>query len=64
MTTCLGLLVIMWCQPAPAPQVDAARFCQTAVPITYHSSDTAATRRQIRAHNARGVAICGWGRAR
>lgn len=65
MTTCFGLLVIMWCQaPAPAPQVDAARFCQTAAPITYSASDTADTRRQIRAHNARGTVLCGWGRAR
>lgn len=46
----------------PEVQVDAARFCRTARPITYSARDTTETRRQVRAHNARGVAVCGWGR--
>ncbi|GJD99896.1 hypothetical protein [Methylobacterium isbiliense] len=47
---------------APETQVDAARFCRVAAPIRYSRQDTAETRRQIRAHNAAGVAACGWGR--
>lgn len=64
--TCTGFAFIvaqMTCT-SPEVQVDAARFCQAARAITYSSRDTPETRRQIRQHNARGVAVCGWGKTR
>lgn len=59
--TCTGfafLVAILTCEPAAAPVPDAARFCQIARPITWHPTDTAATRRQVKRHNAAWVAAC------
>ena len=62
--TCTGVafIVAQLTCTSPEIQVDAARFCETATPITYSAKDSSETRRQIRAHNAKGVAVCGWGR--
>lgn len=62
--TCTGfaLIVAQLTCTSPEIQVDAARFCETARPITYSSRDTPETRQQVRAHNARGVAVCRWGK--
>ncbi len=35
-------------------------FCKSAVPIRWSRSDSAATIRQAKAHNAAGKAVCGW----
>ncbi len=35
-------------------------FCASAAPITWSRADTDATIRQAKAHNAVGVALCGW----
>lgn len=60
--TCAAAGFFVFACSSPEIQVDAARFCQTARAITYSTRDTAETRQQIRAHNARGVAVCGWGK--
>ncbi|KMO33305.1 hypothetical protein VQ02_21155 [Methylobacterium variabile] len=60
--TCAAAGFFVFACTSPEIQADAARFCQTARPITYSTRDTPETRRQVRAHNARGVAVCGWGR--
>jgi hypothetical protein len=39
-----------------------AAFCAVARPITWSAADSAATVAEIKAHNAAGKAICGWGR--
>lgn len=36
-------------------------FCQIAAPITTSLEDSELTLVQIDAHNAAGVALCGWG---
>lgn len=38
-----------------------ASFCDVAEPIYYSKNDTDETKKQVREHNAVGVAICGWG---
>lgn len=58
MMTCVGFLVWFSCTPAVAPQSDAARFCRVAAPITWSTADTADTKRQVKAHNARWTALC------
>ncbi|QRE77334.1 hypothetical protein [Methylobacterium aquaticum] len=60
--TCAAAGFFVFACSAPEIQADAARFCQTAAPITYSAKDTPETRRQIRVHNAKGVAACGWGK--
>ncbi|KMO15442.1 hypothetical protein QR78_21510 [Methylobacterium indicum] len=62
--TCTGFAFIVAQLTCISPEikVDAARWCEVARPITYSSRDTPETRRQVRAHNAKGVAACGWGR--
>ncbi|MGX7708982.1 hypothetical protein [Methylobacterium sp. Gmos1] len=62
--TCTGVAFLfaqMTCT-SPEIQVDAARWCVVARPITYSSRDTPETRRQVRAHNAKWTAVCGAGR--
>jgi hypothetical protein len=39
-----------------------ATFCSVAKPITWSSKDTETTVAEIKAHNAVGKALCGWGR--
>ena len=62
--TCTGFafIVAQLTCISPEIQVDAARWCEVARPITYSAKDTPETRQQVRAHNARGVAVCGWGK--
>lgn len=60
--TCAAAGFFVFACSAPDVQVDAARFCRTAAPITYSAKDTPETRRQVRAHNAKGVAACDWGK--
>ena len=35
-------------------------FCESARPIAWSSKDTDETIKQAKAHNAVGVALCGW----
>lgn len=60
--TCAAAGFFVFACSAPDIQVDAARFCRTAAPITYSAKDTPETRRQVRSHNARWTALCGTGR--
>ena len=60
MLTCVGFLFIFTCSPADIPPARNARFCEVARPQTWSRSDTPETVREIKAHNAKGVAICGW----
>ena len=47
------------CQ-SPDPTPPAARFCRTmTAPVLYSPQDTAETRRQLRAWNAKWRAVCG-----
>ncbi len=58
--TCTGFALIvaqMTCTSSEI-QVDAARWCVVARPITYSAQDTPETRRQVRAHNAKWTALC------
>jgi hypothetical protein len=57
MTTCFGLLFVMWCQPPelPAP-VDS--FCKIYQPIYLSHSDTRGTKEQVNPKNAAWKAIC------
>jgi hypothetical protein len=59
--TCTGLAIVVVHLTCTTPeiQVDAARWCRIAQPITYSRQDTAETRRQVRAHNAKWTALCG-----
>lgn len=62
--TCVGFALgfaFLTCT-SPDVSVDAARFCRTAEPIRWSKRDTAETVRQAKIHNAKGVAICNWGR--
>lgn len=39
-----------------------ATFCQTAQPLSWSANDTRRTKELIDEHNAKGKAICGWGK--
>lgn len=54
---CFGILVMV-CSLEQPPQIDAARFCKVAAPITWSASDSAETKRQVRVHNAKWKAVC------
>lgn len=45
---------------ATEPITGAENFCRIAKPITWSSRDTDETIREVKAHNAAGVALCGW----
>jgi hypothetical protein len=40
----------------------ASSFCSLADPFHWSARDTDASIAQAKAHNAKGVALCGWGR--
>lgn len=42
------------------PIAGADTFCRVAQPITWSSRDTDETIREVKAHNAVGVRLCGW----
>lgn len=46
---------------ATEPEPGADTYCRIAKPITWSVDDTDATIREVKAHNATGVALCGWG---
>jgi hypothetical protein len=60
--TCAAAGFFVFACTAPDVTPPAARFCQTAAPIRYSARDTAETRLQARQHNAKGTALCGWGK--
>ena len=57
-----ALATLAACQAAPTPSagtrvIAQAPFCAVAEPILYSSRDTPETQRQVREHNAVGVAL-------
>ncbi|MFE1598169.1 hypothetical protein [Methylobacterium sp. ID0610] len=62
--TCAAAGFFVFACIVPDQQIDAARFCKTASPITYSGKDTPETRRQVRIHNAKWTAVCGRGAGR
>lgn len=50
------------CQTTTTPSVatSSAPFCKVAEPILYSKVDTEPTKKQVREHNAVGVALCKW----
>ena len=60
LTGCASLTAGSAIEPAAAHRAATAVACGAFQPITYSRSDAAETRRQIRAHDAAGAAICGW----
>lgn len=65
----LATLPLTACSAATAgKEIDAAAIhrastaaaCGAFKPIRYSKNDTEETRRQVRAHDAAGAAICGW----
>lgn len=56
--TGFAFLVIQATLHCPPPAVPVARFCAVAKMIRYAPTDTAETRRQVRAHNAAVRAAC------
>lgn len=42
------------------PMRGAETFCANAKPITWSSRDTDETIREVKSHNATGVALCRW----
>lgn len=61
----LVMLLAMWLLSGCGtliPSRDAEpSFCDVARPLTWSAADSDETLRGIRAHNARGVELCGWG---
>ena len=57
-TLCYGFLVVFACQAQEAPQIDAARYCKTAKPISWSAKDTAETKLQVKRENAKWKALC------
>lgn len=45
---------------ATEPVRGAETFCAIAQPITWSSRDTDETIREVKSHNATGVALCRW----
>lgn len=45
---------------ATDPEPGADTYCRIAKPITWSAQDTDQTIREVKAHNAAGVALCGW----
>ena len=58
-TACTLVGLIAFECRTPQPQVSQARLCGVAQIIRYSRNDTAETRLQLRAHNARFRAACG-----
>ncbi|MGE4245500.1 MAG: hypothetical protein AB7E66_05820 [Parvibaculaceae bacterium] len=54
---CFGFLVFFQCQGVPQAAADS--FCVTATLINPAREDTAETKRQVRAHNAKFRRLCG-----
>jgi hypothetical protein len=61
MLTCVGFLVWFQCRPVDQAHISEARFCRTARPIVWSSTDHPETIRKVREHNSVGRALCGWG---
>ena len=60
-----GLLTLAACQTIQGRSsgislLGRAPFCSNAEPITYSRRDTVDTVKQIREHNAVGIALCEW----
>lgn len=56
------LLLLAGCQsPTPtASAVPTNDFCLIASPILWSAKDTPETIKQIKKHNAQGIAVCHW----
>lgn len=56
-------LMLAGCQTTKTPSAatSTASFCKVAEPIFYSRTDSPDTRKQIREHNAVGIALCNWG---
>lgn len=65
MTLCVAILPASCVTTTGSGETKAlghAAFCVVARPITWSGRDTLETVAQIKAHNAAGREICGWGR--
>lgn len=45
---------------ATEPVRGAETFCAISQPITWSGRDTDQTIREVKSHNATGIALCGW----
>jgi hypothetical protein len=54
---CATSLILTGCGTAT---LSGATECRVFQRITYSSRDTTQTQREVRGHNAAGVAACGW----
>lgn len=59
MTTCFGLIFVMWCDAAAPTPAAAAPYCQIARPVAWSSRDTRETKAAVDAENRKWKRLCG-----
>ncbi len=58
----LSIMLLLTACSTTTSSNDTKGFCLEAKSISWSATDTADTIRQIKAHNAVGVKLCGWGK--